>query len=52
MSKHLEVRQNSLLDVWKCDETLSLVFDNILHTKQYVQLSTCGENCYIYLMEA
>ena len=39
MSKHLEVRQkysatrrifNSLLGVWKCDETLSLVFD-ILH---------------------
>ena len=38
MSKHLEVRQkysatrrifNSLLGVWKCDETLSLVFDVI-----------------------
>ena len=36
MSKHLQVRQkysgtrrifNSLLGVWKCDETLSLVFD-------------------------
>ena len=46
MSKHLEVRQkysatrhifNSLLGVWKCDETLSLVFDILLteclHTK-------------------
>ena len=39
MSQHLEIRQkysatrrifNSLLGVWKCDETLSLVFD-ILH---------------------
>ena len=39
MSKHLEVRQkysatrrifNSLLGVWKCDETLSLVFDILL----------------------
>ena len=37
ISKHLEIRQksdsaarrifNSLLGVWKCDETLSLVFD-------------------------
>ena len=36
MSKHLKIRQkysatrrifNSLLGVWKCDETLSLVFD-------------------------
>ena len=43
MSKHLEVRQkysvtrrivNSLLGVWKCDETLSLVFDILL---QYLQ---------------
>ena len=41
MSKHLEVRQkysatrrifNSLLGVWKCDETLSLVFDILLRT--------------------
>ena len=39
MSKHLEVRQkysatrrifNSFLGVWKCDETLSLVFDILL----------------------
>ena len=41
ISKHLEVRQkysaarrifNSLLGVWKCDETLSLVFDILLTT--------------------
>ena len=36
ISKHLEVRQkysahNSLLSVWKCDETLSRVFDILLH---------------------
>ena len=39
--KHLEVRQkysaarrifNSLLRVWKCDETLSLVFDTVYIT--------------------
>ena len=37
ISKHPEVRQdarrifNSLLSVWKCDETLSLEFDILLY---------------------
>ena len=45
ISKHLEFRQkysaarrifNSLLSVWKCDETVSLVFD-ILHERVILQ---------------
>ena len=49
ISKHLEFRQrysatrrifNSLLGVWKCDETLSLMFDILLHTVQHIKRLT------------
>ena len=53
ISKHLKVRQkyaaarrifNSLLGVWECDETRSLVFDILLLSS--LKNSHTGNSCY------
>ena len=60
ISKHLKLRQkysaarrifNSLLSVWKCNETLSLVFDILRQKLVSVVLVLCNLLCTLFYKE-